>query len=109
VARGVGARFANSRTVGLAVFGSAVLAVFSLTMELRGAMPGRKRTKRATVKDIRSILRLTREGLSARAISERLGLSKTMVATYRLRQNFMAATRSAAHGSGWRSPPGGRG
>ena len=48
-------------------------------------MPGRKRTKRATVKDIRSILRLTQEGLSARAISERLGLSKTTVATYRLR------------------------
>lgn len=37
------------------------------------------------MKDIRSILRLTQEGLSVRAISERLGLSKTSVATYQLR------------------------
>ena len=49
-------------------------------------MPRRKRTKRTTVKDLRTILRLTHElGLSVRAISERLGLSKTSVATYLLR------------------------
>jgi len=48
-------------------------------------MPRRKQTKRTTVKDIRAILRLTQEGLSVRAISERLGLSKTSVATYQLR------------------------
>lgn len=48
-------------------------------------MPRRKQTKRTAVKDIRSILRLTQEGLSVRAISERLGLSKTSVATYQLR------------------------
>lgn len=48
-------------------------------------MSRRKRTKRTTVKDIRTILRLTQEGLSVRAISERLGLSKTSVATYQLR------------------------
>jgi transposase len=48
-------------------------------------MPRRKHTKRTTVKDIRSILRLTQEGLSVRAISERLDLSKTSVATYVLR------------------------
>ncbi|MBU6297252.1 MAG: IS21 family transposase [Alphaproteobacteria bacterium] len=48
-------------------------------------MPRRKHTKRTTVKDIRAILRLTQEGLSVRAISERLDLSKTSVATYQLR------------------------
>ena len=49
-------------------------------------MPRRKQTKRTTVKDLRTILRLTHEhGLSVRAISERLGLSKTSVATYLLR------------------------
>ncbi|MBU6473158.1 MAG: IS21 family transposase [Alphaproteobacteria bacterium] len=48
-------------------------------------MPRRKQAKRTTVKDIRSILRLTQEGLTVRAISERLGLSKTTVATYQLR------------------------
>jgi DNA-binding transcriptional regulator LsrR (DeoR family) len=38
------------------------------------------------VKDIRSILRLTHEqGLSVRAVSERLKISKTSVATYLLR------------------------
>lgn len=48
-------------------------------------MPRRKQAKRTTVKDIRSILRLTQEGLSVRAISERLQISKTSVATYLLR------------------------
>lgn len=49
-------------------------------------MPRRKRARRTTVKDIRSILRLTHEqGLSVRAISERLKISKTSVATYLLR------------------------
>lgn len=37
------------------------------------------------MKYIRSILRLTPEGLSVPAISERLGLGKTSVATYQLR------------------------
>jgi transposase len=42
------------------------------------------------MKDLRSILRLTYEqGLSVRAISERLQISKTSVATY-----FAASTRS---------------
>ena len=41
-------------------------------------MPRRKQAKRTTVKDLRSILRLTHEhGLSVRAISERLQISKT--------------------------------
>ena len=41
-------------------------------------MPRRKPTKRTTVKDLRTILRLGHEhGLSVRAISERLQLSKT--------------------------------
>ena len=49
-------------------------------------MPRRKQAKRTTVKDLRSILRLTHEhGLSVRAISERLQISKTTVATYLLR------------------------
>ena len=49
-------------------------------------MPRRKQAKRTTVKDLRSILRLTYEqGLSVRAISERLQISKTSVATYLLR------------------------
>ena len=61
-------------------------------------MPRRKRTKRTTVKDLRTILRLTHEhGLSVRAISERLGLSKTSVATYLLR------AREA--GLSWPLPP----
>ena len=63
-------------------------------------MPRRKRTKRTTVKDLRTILRLTHEhGLSVRAISERLGLSKTSVATYLLR------AREA--GLSWPLPPDG--
>ena len=49
-------------------------------------MPKRKQARRTTVKDIRSILRLTHEqGLSVRAVSERLKISKTSVATYLLR------------------------
>ncbi len=60
-------------------------------------MPRRKHTKRTTVKDIRLILRLTREGLSVRAISERLGLSKTSVATYQLRAREAGIT--------WPLPP----
>jgi hypothetical protein len=49
-------------------------------------MPRRKQAKRTTVKDLRSILRLTYEqDLSVRAISERLQISKTSVATYLLR------------------------
>ncbi len=49
-------------------------------------MPRRKQARRTTVKDIRSILRLTYEqGLSVRAVSERLKISKTSVSTYLLR------------------------
>jgi len=49
-------------------------------------MPRRKQPRRADVKDIRSILRLTHEsGLSVREVSERLGLSKSTVSTYLLR------------------------
>ena len=49
-------------------------------------MPRRKQAKRTDVRDLRSILRLTHEqGLSIRAVSERLGLSKTTVSTYLLR------------------------
>ncbi|MDH4261253.1 MAG: IS21 family transposase [Gammaproteobacteria bacterium] len=49
-------------------------------------MPRRKQVRRTTVKDIRSILRLTFEqGLSVRAVSERLKISKTSVSTYLLR------------------------
>lgn len=46
-------------------------------------MPGRKQARRTSVKDIRTILRLTYEhGLSVRAVSERLKISKTSVSTY---------------------------
>lgn len=49
-------------------------------------MPRRKQPRRADVKDIRSILRLTHEsGLSVREVSERLGLGKSTVSTYLLR------------------------
>jgi transposase len=49
-------------------------------------MPRRKQARRADVKDLRSILRLSYEqGLSVRAVSERLQLSKTTVSTYLLR------------------------
>ena len=61
-------------------------------------MPRRKQAKRTTVKDLRSILRLTYEqGQSVRAISERLQISKTSVATYLLR------AREA--GLSWPLPP----
>src|SRR6516165_2610999 len=72
--------------------------MLSLKLSLRGAMPRRKQAKRTTVKDLRSILRLTYEqGLSVRAISERLQISKTSVATYLLR------AREA--GLSWPLPP----
>ncbi|ESY45962.1 hypothetical protein X744_31965 [Mesorhizobium sp. LNJC372A00] len=52
------------------------------------------------MKDLRSILRLTHEqGLSVRAVSERLKISKTSVSTYLLR------AREAGI-SGWPLPPG---
>jgi len=63
-------------------------------------MPKRKQARRTSVKDIRTILRLTHEhGLSVRAISERLTISKTSVSTYLLR------AREAGL-SGWPLPPG---
>jgi len=49
-------------------------------------MPRRKQARHVTMKDIRTILRLSFEqGLSVRAVSDRLKLSKTTVATYLLR------------------------
>ncbi|MBJ6722969.1 IS21 family transposase, partial [Bacillus sp. PR5] len=46
-------------------------------------MPRRKQAKRITMRDIRSILRLTFEqGLSVREVSERLRIGKTAVSTY---------------------------
>ena len=61
-------------------------------------MPRRKQAKRTTVKDIRTILRLTHEhGLSVRAISDRLRISKTTVATYLLRAREAGLT--------WPLPP----
>ncbi|MGF6425589.1 transposase [Bradyrhizobium elkanii] len=72
--------------------------MFSLKLSLRGAMPRRKQAKRTTVKDLRSILRLTYEqDLSVREISERLQISKSSVATYLLR------AREA--GLSWPLPP----
>lgn len=96
--------FGKSRTPislspGQSVLGCAVLAVWPLTMTLRGAMPRRKQTRQTTVKDIRAILRLTHEqGLSVREVSERLKISKTTVSTYLLR------AREAGL-SGWPLPP----
>ncbi len=56
-------------------------------------MPRRKQAKRTTVKDLRSILRLTYEqNLSVRAISERLHISKTSVSTYLLRARGAGVT-----------------
>ena len=49
-------------------------------------MPRRKQAKQTTLKDFRSILRLTYEqGLSVRAVSEVLKISKTTVSTYLFR------------------------
>jgi DNA-directed RNA polymerase specialized sigma24 family protein len=63
-------------------------------------MPRRKQAKRTTVKDLRSILRLTYElGLSVRAISERLQISKTSVATYLLRA--LPPKHAAQRGQNW--------
>ena len=63
-------------------------------------MARRKQARLTNVKDIRSILRLTHEqGLSVRAISQRLKISKTTISTYLLR------AREAGL-SGWPLPPG---
>ncbi|WP_156407983.1 sigma factor-like helix-turn-helix DNA-binding protein, partial [Ensifer sp. Root127] len=49
-------------------------------------MPRRKQARRTTVRDIRTILRLTHEeGLSVREIAERLKIGKSSVSTYLLR------------------------
>jgi transposase len=49
-------------------------------------MPRRKQTRRTTVKDIRTILRLTcAQGLSVREVADRLKVSKTTVSTYLFR------------------------
>ena len=63
-------------------------------------MPRRKQARRTSVKDIRSILRLMHEqGLSVRAISERLKISKTSVSTYLFRAREVGL-------SDWPLPPG---
>lgn len=63
-------------------------------------MARRKQARLTDVKDIRSILRLTHEqGLSVRAISERLKISKTTISTYLLRAREAGLT-------GWPLPPG---
>ena len=63
-------------------------------------MPRRKQARRTNVKDMRAILRLTYgQGLTIRAVSERLKLSKTTVSTYVLR------AREAGLSS-WPLPPG---
>lgn len=63
-------------------------------------MPRRKQSRRTNVKDIRSILRLTHaHGLSVRAVSERLKISKTSVSTYLLRAREAGLSR-------WPLPPG---
>jgi hypothetical protein len=67
--------------------------MFSLKLSLRGPMPRRKQVNRTTVKDLRSILRLTYEqNLSVRAILERLHISKTSVSTYLLRAREAGVT-----------------
>ena len=49
-------------------------------------MPGRKQTRRTTVKDVRAILRLSHgQGLSEREVAGRLKLSRATVSTYLLR------------------------
>jgi DNA-binding transcriptional regulator LsrR (DeoR family) len=63
-------------------------------------MPRRKRARPTSVKDIRSILRLTfDQGLPVRAVSERLKISKTSVSTYLLRAR-------EAEFAVWPLPPG---
>jgi transposase len=63
-------------------------------------MPRRKQARRTDVKDMRSILRLTHDqGLSVRAVSKRLTLSKTTISTYLLRAREAGLT-------GWPLPPG---
>ena len=67
-------------------------------------MPRRKQARRANVKDLRSILRLSYEqGLSVRAISERLQLSKTTVSTYLLRAYSDEAGHLFRHEAGHRT------
>jgi transposase len=57
-------------------------------------MPRRKQPRRTDLRDLNSILRLTYEqGLSVRAVAERLKLSKTTVATYLLRAREAGCTR----------------
>jgi transposase len=49
-------------------------------------MPRRKQARRTSVRDIRTILRLTHEqGLSVREVAERLKIGKSSVSTYLLR------------------------
>ncbi len=56
-------------------------------------MPRRKQTRRTTVRDARTILRLTHDqGLSAREVAERLKVSKTTVSTYLLRAREVGLT-----------------
>jgi transposase len=63
-------------------------------------MPRRKQARRTNVKDMRSILRLTYDqGLTIRAVSERLKLGKTTVSTYVLRAREVGL-------SSWPLPPG---
>jgi transposase len=63
-------------------------------------MPRRKQARQTTVKDIRTILRLTHEGgLPLRAVAERLKMSKTTVATYLLRAEEAGLSQ-------WPLPPG---
>ena len=79
------------------VFSRRATAFFSLVLNPEERMPRRKQARHVTMKDIRSILRLTFEqGLSVRAVSDRLKLSKTTVATYLLR-----ARESGLASSGW--------
>ena len=59
-------------------------------------MPRQKQPKHTMLKDIRTILRLTQEGLSVRGNSEWHGLSKTSVATYQLRARETGLSRPLA-------------
>lgn len=61
------------------------------------------------MKDIRTLLRLMQEGQSIREISDRLGLSKTTVATYQLRAREAGVELAADSGAGQeRGSEGGR-